>query len=842
MRRTLLIGLLMLGLAPVAAAQQKDTSASWVYPDSLSSFTIREVVVTATEEKGVTATSKIGKDAISHIQPSSIRDVLELLPGGRAVDPSLTSPQIANFRSAASVSGNYATSALGTGIIIDGKPIGNNANLQYTPAFSSLGSDFVNLGTDLRTVSTEDIESVEVVRGIASVEYGDLTSGLMKIIRKRGGNNFRARFKADMNSKLFYLGKDAEWKGFTLNAGVNFLNAEADPRNPRQNYKRLTGTLRMGKTWETAWRHSVNLSIDYTGSFDNQKSDQNLDFGDMGPVETYKSSYNRVQAGADYSVTATDNGSFFRSWVTQASVSFEKDLIDRWKYNISATESPVSVATEPGEWDAVMVPARYEATLKVDGRPFYVYLSSVASFKTGLHKFKGGLQWTLDKNYGKGSIFDPALPFTTSMGTRPRAYSEIPANHQLSAFAEASGRAHAGAWGFEWAAGARIGVLAGAGKEYAVNFKPYVDPRANVRVEFPRAFLGDHALEAGVYAGVGQHTKFPTMDMLYPAPYFSDYTQFNYWPSEKELRRVNMKVFKVNPVNYALAPARNLKVELGADVSWNGFNLTLSLFRENMSSGFRSASTMVEREYKKYDGSGIDKSTLTGPPSLEGLPYVLDTLLTAYSQTVNGSQTLKQGIEFTFSAPRIRAIGTRITANGAWFVTKNTNSVPEWEVPSVMVAGERYPYAAYYESNDGSTYEALTTNLMTDTQIPSLGLIVSASFQTSWYTNHHPVQKSSLPLKWVDKELQEHPFTQADASDPLLRYMVREYDELNYSYLVPFAMHINLKVTKKFYRDKIGVALFVNRLLSVSPDYTLNGSYIRRNVTPYFGMEINFSL
>ena len=55
-------------------------------------------------------------------------------------------------------------------------------------------------------------------------------------------------------------------------------------------------------------------------------------------------------------------------------------------------------------------------------------------------------------------------------------------------------------------------------------------------------------------------------------------------------------------------------------------------------------------------------------------------------------------------------------------------------------------------------------------------------------------------------------------------------------------MHINLKVTKKFYRDKIGVALFVNRLLSVSPDYTLNGSYIRRNVTPYFGMEINFSL
>ena len=48
---------------------------------------------------------------------------------------------------------------------------------------------------------------MEIVRGIPSVQYGDLTSGLVKIRRRRGGNDLDARFKADMSSKLFYAGK-----------------------------------------------------------------------------------------------------------------------------------------------------------------------------------------------------------------------------------------------------------------------------------------------------------------------------------------------------------------------------------------------------------------------------------------------------------------------------------------------------------------------------------------------------------------------------------------------------------------------------------------------------------
>ena len=805
-------------------------------------YSIREVVVTAKEEKGVTAASVIGKDAIGHIQPSSLKDVLELLPGGQAADPVLAGPQVVNLRSAASISEKYATPALGTSILVDGRPVANDANLQYTPGYSSLGSDFVNYGTDLRTLSTEDIESVEVVRGIASVEYGDLTSGLLKVVRKKGGNGIRARFKSDMSSKLLYAGKDFQWGRYTLNAGVNFLDSRSDPRNPRQNYKRLTGSLRGTVTWTGRFKGVLDWSFDYTGSFDDEKSDRDLDFGSLGPVETYKSSYNRFEAGAGFSLSAREDGSVFRNWNTTLSVSLSNDRIDRWKYNIGGAEEPFVTASEPGEWDAVILPVRYESTMQVLGQPFYVFLSSTVSLKAGVHRIKAGLQWDFDKNFGAGSVFDVTRPFSTLISSRPRPYYDIPATHELSLFAEESGKLPLGKGSVEWAAGARLSALAGAGSAYRINWRPYLDPRANLRYNFPASVLGEHLFESGIYLGAGLHTKFPTMEMLHPDPLYGEIQQFNYWPVERNLRRVNYLVYKVLPVNYDLGPARNLKLELGFDASWNGFSFSIDGFLENMTTGFRHSTRYENHVARKYDASGIDKSTLTGPPSLEGLPYQLDTVLHAYSVSANGSQTLKTGIEFTFSSPRIPVINTRITANGAWFVTKNTNSTPDYYIPSNLIEGKRYPYIGVYQVNEGSTFTDLNTNIILDTQVPALGLILTTSVQTAWFSNHYPLTRSFYPESYLDKELVEHPFTEADAQDPVLRYLVRDESGSSYDYLTPFATYINLKATKKFYHDKLSCSLFVNRLLAVTPDYYMNGAFVRRASTPYFGMELNFNL
>ncbi len=821
------------------------TDRTYLLPVDLMS--LRETVITAREDHGLTATSKIGEDAIAHIQPSSIADVLELLPGGRAVDPAFGAPQIVNLRAAGSLSSDYATSALGTRFLVDGRPIGGNANLQYSPGASMLGSNYVNLGTDMRTLSTEDIESVEVVRGIASVEYGDLTSGLFKINRKHGGRDLRMRFKSDMKSKLVYAGKGWEWGSkdlLTMNVSANFLDSRADPRNPRQNYKRLTGSWRVGKTWSEgrAFTQVLHASFDYTGSFDDQKSDTDLDNVDGKPIETYRSTYNKFALAADYALMNKSADVFFRSFKVNASFSLERDLIDRWKHVALGSEQPLFTSLDEGVHDAVVLPATYDATLQVDGRPFYAYLHAVAHFRKGGHSLMAGADWNMDKNFGQGSIYDTSRPLSPSMSTRPRAFSAIPASHQFALFAEENSSVSLGAWRLEWLLGLRVSALAGAGSAYDINGRPCFDPRANLRVNLPEQVVGGYRLQAGVFGGVGWHSKFPTMEMLHPEPIYLDYIQLSYWPTNKELRRMNVLMVKTDPTNYALGPARNVKYELGADLSWNGFSFSVDVFREDMTSGFRGGSALRAVPYTRYDASGVPSSSLTAPPALESLPSQRDTSLSVYGMSTNGSRTLKQGVEFTFASKRIPGINTRITANGAWFVTTYRNSTPELYRPSMVIDGRVFPFVGLYDITDGSSHESLTTNVMLDSQVPDLGLIVSLSFQTVWYTDYETLLKDPLPVGYYDKQLNYHVYTTAMQEDPLLKNFHRDFASVEYDYRVPFAMNVNLKLTKKLLQDRMSCSLFVNRILDVTPDYYQNGFLTRRNVVPYFGMELDFRL
>lgn len=830
-------------------ASQPDTTGSWQYPDSLSSFTIKEVIITAQENRGLTSSSKIGADAISHIQPSSIADILELLPGGHSVNPALGSPQIVNLRAAGSLSSNYITSALGTQFSIDGKPVNNNANLQYTPAWSNLGSNYVNLGTDMRTITTEEIESVDVVRGIASVEHGDLTSGLIQIKRIKGGNQLRARFKSDMTSKLVYAGKGWEWGGKdkrTVNVGLNYLDSRSDPRNLRQNYKRVTGSLRASRAWMQGTRYTFSLSgsLDYTGSFDNEKSDRDLDQFDGIPAETYASRYNHIDLGGDFVMRTKREEDFFRSLSVSASLSYGHDVISRWKNVILTSEEPISLSREPGEFDAVMLPTRYEATLSVDGKPFYAFIRATSRFHWKGQTLLAGAEWNLDKNFGEGSVFDPLRPFTVGTSSRPRAYKDIPANALLSFFAEESGKARAGAFGLEWAAGVRVSAMPGLSRAYALRGKVAVDPRANVRLNFPQAFIGGYKLETGVYAGAGFHTKFPTMDMLYPEVEYRDRIQLNYWPVEKELRRINYLVYTIDTTPYELSFARNFKWEVGADASWYGWSASVNYFTEDMTSGFRGGSDYMRVIFKDYKEEEIDKSALGGQaPRLEELSYVLDTALVSFGLSTNGSRTLKRGVEYTLSSARIPVVNTRVVVSGAWFLTRYMNSQPEWERPSVVINGKNYPYIGLYDKNDSRLYESFNTNFLFDTQVPRLGLIFTTSFQCTWFTGQQYEADDSRPVAYLDKDLQLHPYTEASDADGVLHRMVRQFSSTLLEYQkVPFYMNVNLKISKTLFKEKAVAALFVNRLFTLAPDYEINGVVKRRSSTPYFGMEITFKL
>lgn len=817
---------------------------------------IGEVLVTAAESKGPTSSSKIGREAIAHIQPSSIADLMELIPGGRATDPSFGAPQEIRLREAApSSSANYATSALGTQIQVDGIPISNDANLQYSTSYGSIQEYAnVNRGVDTRAISTDDIESVEIVRGIPSVEYGDLTSGLVKVKRREGGRDLTARFKADMSSKLFSVGKGFERKGrgdaerTTLNINADYLTAASDPRNPRQSYQRLTGSVRFGRHWQgSAYRYSAGGSLDYTGSFDDKKSDQDLDNGLGGPVERYKSNYNRTQFAATFAVEARHR-QFFHSLDLTASLSAEFDRIDRWRFVETGSDFAKTWGTEAGEYDAVIIPASYDATLLVDGKPFYGYAKAVAIFNADTERSRNtlrvGADWSMDKNYGRGLVFDVARPFSPQMDSRPRAYDAIPALHKLSLFLEDATTLALGDFRVEATGGVRAASMFNLGRRYTIQGKFYFDPRANVVVALPRFHVAGRNLSLRLGGGVGWHTKFPTMDSLYPDTEYFDFTQLNYWPANPALRRINLRLYTLDPTNYDLRAARNFKWEVRLDAGWNDNQLSVTYFREDMTSGFRTTSDYRSFTFRDYDETAIDMEQLDGPPSLDGIPYTEETRLGGYSRSTNGSRTEKSGIEFAFTSQRIRAIATRVTVTGAYFRTNYSNMHPEYLLPTSAPGGQTYPYVGYYFSTDGYLREMCNTNFLLDTQIPRLKLILSTSFQCMWFLGSRNTPVSAWPISYLDENLVSHPFTAESAADGLLSALVRDSDPTLWRYVTtPFSMNVNLKITKKLYRDKMAVALFVNKLLDYTPDYhTSDGRHIRREVTPYFGMELNIKL
>ena len=334
-----------------------------------------EVVVTAQESRGITSSSRIEKHAMEHLQPSSFSDLLELLPGGSSKDPVLNATNNIRLREASPQGANYATSSLGTSFLVDGARIATNANMQQVSgAWESAATsrDNTNAGVDMRTISTDDIESVEIVRGIPSVEYGDLTSGLVKIERRRGGHDLQARLKSDMGSKLFYLAKAFEWdKHTTLNLSADYLDSKADPRNLLNNYSRVTLSARMGHTWQRAhYDLKLSTNLDYTGSFDDEKQDPDLN---KGAIDKYKQSYNRVAVSNKLELKM-HRPIWLKGAELMAAASYQHDKIARTRTVSLQSMTGAVLNTEEGEYYALILPYVYDASQDVDGKPLNVFL------------------------------------------------------------------------------------------------------------------------------------------------------------------------------------------------------------------------------------------------------------------------------------------------------------------------------------------------------------------------------------------------------------------------------------------------------------------------------------
>lgn len=825
--------------------------------------TLGEVVVTAHESGGMTSASRIDRDAMSHLQPTSFTDILELLPGNISQTPDMGTVNAITLRETGTLSAtgskttdeDYNITSSGTLFVVDGAPIMNDANLQSIPGNSATSRDLAsgktmtNRGTDMRTISTDNIESVEIVRGIPSAEYGNLTSGMVNIRRIRRATPLTARLKVDEYSKLFSVGKGIYLGRNTdnvLNVDAGWLDSKVDPRNSLENYKRANFSARFHLNFRLSGGLSLKWApgLDYTGSFDDTRTDPDLSFL---KVNDYKASYNKFDFNSDLRLDIN------RPWLKEIglnlSAGYQRDRLERHKQVAPQRASVAPTSMAEGEHDGHYLLGEYIADFVSDGRPLNLFAKLRI---TGENKWSrltsnhiAGAELTFTKNYGHGQVYDLTRPLSAAWTTRPRAYRDIPALKVLSIFAEDNMKINVGHHTFNLQAGARTSQLIGLDGSYYLSGRIYIDPRVNARWTMPGINLSHGQLHFLITGGYGLTTKMPTVDYLFPQQTYHDLIQLNYYDVNNPLERsrVNLLTYINDAANRDLRPARNHKWEIRVGAEYNGNRLSVTYFNEKLNSGYRYSQIYTPYAYRKYDASAIEPDKLTAPPALSTIPYVDDRVLDGYRRVTNGSRLDKEGVEFQINTMRWNALYTALTVTGAWFRSTYSNSHMLFQTVNDVVDNDAVSdrYVGLYRSDDGRVNEQFNTNFMFDTQITRWGLIFSTSVQCMWWIRTTRLWQNGVPdyyLSSYDGQLHRYDAAAA-ADDRMLRYLIKTYnDDVYLTQTIPTAVYVNLKATKTLGRH-LRIALFVNRMIDYLPDYKSNGLTIRRVSSPYFGMELN---
>ena len=155
------------------------------------SLAIDEVTVTARRKtEDATTAYTIGRTALDHLQAVSVADVMSLLPGERTNNRIKMSDGSSHAVTLRGASGEDGTPGFGTVVEIDGARVSTNGVTKMA-------------ATDTRSIASNNIESIEVVTGVPSVEYGDLTNGVVKVKTFRGKTPFMIEAGVRPNTQVY---------------------------------------------------------------------------------------------------------------------------------------------------------------------------------------------------------------------------------------------------------------------------------------------------------------------------------------------------------------------------------------------------------------------------------------------------------------------------------------------------------------------------------------------------------------------------------------------------------------------------------------------------------------
>ena len=811
------------------------------------SYELAEVVVMADYKKNQGSTAVINQQALEHIQPTSVADVLSLIPGGLFRESSATGFNRISLRQ----SGSDDNTSLGMAVVMDGIPQDNDGFRASIPGLSTdeysdrLG---MNRGIDLKTLSTDHIRKIEIVKGISSAKLGNLSSGVIQTTSKIGITPAQLRMKVDPLTKLIYLGKGfriSPKMGY-LHTGIDYTSVYDDRRDPMSKYSRLTGQVTYNNSVDVGDKTLFlffKLSEVYTL---NQAKEDELtqDYN-----ESFRNKYSRT--GASFKAQMYDLGKIVDNVEFIASADYTYDLIDRNRLVQTGTPLPSPLATEEGESEGIYLPSTYYSPFQIENKPLSLLtqLNAESLFETRSfrHKVIYGLSWKRTKNYGEGVMVDmtrPPYPGNNEY-VRPVPNRSIPALSVGAAYAEEQLK-HSNRWfDFELNAGVRFTQMFNLDTKYTELRKLQVEPRINAALSFNIDLAGGKSLRNMFRFGFGQENKLPTLDYIYPDRVYKDMIVLNAYTKQDDPFNHLITYTKIYDVtNNSLRPNRNTKYEAGWDVEYEGYSLSLTFFKEHSDRGFESVAEYSPVRYTRYVDP-IDGQPIVGRrPEKED--YVADPYATFVDMDIvrNSMKVEKKGLEYLLRFPKIIPLSTTVEINGAYYDTRYSSGAPLQYHPAFRDDDRPQPYVGIYRRQDITRQRIFNTNLWFNTNIPRYKMIFTTFFQFIWLNEEMRINGDEYPSAYFDTDGRMHTvddrILQSIKDGPTVWRHYHIYKE-DFSETLPVSLTVNFKVTKEFSR-MIRASFFVNNILDINPLYKNRyNQNVRVWQKSFFGAEMTFS-
>lgn len=804
-----------------------------------SSLALDEVVVTATASAaGSSTSSSIGRMAIDHLQATNLKDIMQLLPGQLMSSSDMTSEEKLTIRS---LSQSTANNAFGTSIMIDGVPMSDNTSLSDKVSGSTGGS-----GVDLRQVSADNIESVEVIRGIPSAEYGDLTSGAVIVNTKAGYTPFEVRTKVNPTTLNASVGKGWKFGGSagSLNVNADYARAGGDPRTRSRSFDRISGGVTYSNTIGRNW--STTSKVNFSGIIDLRTSDPDL------LVEGTETSQKQ------YSLRFTHNGRISLNKPLSRSLNYAVGLTvsntESWTSSIVAADGglPVITSLTNGYYQVPYITESYRAAGGTISSPvsFYSKVGNVFNVETGKlrQRFNMGAEYRLESNKARGFYNeDDFMPLRPTANGRPRPYYDIPALNQLSAYLEDN---------LTWELPLNMELKLQGGVRFDMLQPGLPEQVQSISPRFNAALKITDWLS--LRGGWGQSNKTPGLAHLYPEPKYMDRESAVYLPSDasKTLVVYNTHITEVER-NNSLKNATNSKTEIGFDLNFkNGMTASVVAYQDYMKNGFGNYTeydVYYSNYYSAQKGIVLDAS---GNPYVDwGSPARVDTVFTTSGRIGNTQASLNRGVEFDINFGQIKAIRTSVLLSGAWMETQTWTTGPNFSSPSAIPAGSVYaqggsntpPFKLLYPSGLSRDIDRrLSANLRLVCNIPRMKMVASLSNQVIFYTYRHTTNQKSDPIAWIDTDLSYHEITQSMLDDP--NYMIkgvslaaqRKNPADSNPVTQPPIWLMNMRLTKDVSKN-FGFSFFVNNAFFYMPYQasSYSGTLTERNTGTFsFGVEL----